>query len=320
MPAINLNNTFGAFLIGVVVSAVLFGVTCIQTWYYFQNYSDNILVKATVTLLLVFEALHSVFSIHAIYYFVILNYLNPVALLKATWSATLTLAVSSVIMLIVHLFYTRRVYHMSRKNIPLTVLIILLALAHFATGISVTVRAFQLKYWAEFATIVNIVDASLSLAVAIDVLIAASLSYYLHTSRSGIRSTDTLINRLMVYAINNGILTSVFDIITLVFVTIEVDNLIFLSVFQVVGNLYTNSMLATLNSRRPTSGLATSTTTDASHGISSMFGTQTRPTTLSAQLSGRTDHVSKTQIVNIHEDEGTSDVDQSMEMKINPAV
>lgn len=71
MPEIDLNNTFGALLIGVIVSSwyvsafhlpqdssqtcdllinSLFGVTSLQTWYYFQHYTDSIGVKLMVRL------------------------------------------------------------------------------------------------------------------------------------------------------------------------------------------------------------------------------------------------------------------------------
>ncbi|KDR71983.1 hypothetical protein GALMADRAFT_143336 [Galerina marginata CBS 339.88] len=250
MPTPDLNDTFGALLIGVVISAGLFGVTCSQVFYYSQNYtSDGIVIKGVVATLLILEGLHSAFNIHAVYYYTILNYLNPLGLLQATWSIIMTLGVSSLIIFVVHLFYVRRVYHLSRKNIPLVALLVTLSLGHFATAVAVTGLAFQLKLFTAVSTkggrLLGIVDASLSLTVATDILTAASLSFYLHTNRSGIESTDTMINKLMTYAINNGVLTSLFDIIIVIFVTVEPDNLVFLAVHQIIGNLYTNSMMAT---------------------------------------------------------------------------
>jgi len=249
-----LNTTFGALLIGIVVSAALYGVTCTQVFFYFQNYnsSDGIVIKGTVILLLILESLHSAFSIHAIYYYTITNYFNPSALALATWSSALTIGVSGGIILVVHLFYARRVYYMSRKNVPLVGVILLLALAHFGVNTTITARALKLKFFTKLSSksFAHVVIASISLALSADFMIAASLSFYLHTGRSGIESTDTLINKLMAYVINNVILTSVFDIIDLIFVITEIDNLIFLAIFQIVGNLYTNSMLATLNSRQ----------------------------------------------------------------------
>ncbi|KAJ7507868.1 hypothetical protein B0H11DRAFT_147767 [Mycena galericulata] len=250
-PSIDLNKTFGALLIGVIAAVLLYGVTCVQAFYYFNNYQDGLWAKTLVAVLWVLETVHSIFGCHAIYFFVITNYGNPASLAKATWSAILTLLVSSFIMLLVHLFYAKRVWHMSRGNIFLTALIVMFALGHSGMGFVIAVRAFELQDFAAFVKITGVVDSALSLAVVTDVLIAATLSYYLHTSRSGLARTDSLINRLLVYTINNGILTSAFDIITLFQVTAEAHNLIFLAVFQVVGSLYTNSMLATLNSRKP---------------------------------------------------------------------
>jgi len=243
-------------------------------------------------MLLILEALHSALSIHAIYSYTILNYLNPLGLLKATWSATMTIGVTSVLELVVHIFYVRRVYHVSKKNIPLIALLSALVLAHLGTGLAVTIRAFQLEFFAAFVEITGIVDASLALAVVTDVIIAGSLSFYLHTSRSGVTSTDTLINKLMAYAINNGILTSVFDIIVLIYVTTQPHNLIFLAVFQIVGNLYTNSMMATLNSRISLSNARHSIMNGSSQAMNTFRvpGSATAVPTEDSEISGDGKH------------------------------
>lgn len=251
MATLDLKDTFGALLVGIFFSSVLYGVTCTQVFYYFQNYaSDNLIIKMAVITLLILETLHSVFSMHAIYSYTILNYLNPDGLVKATWTIIMTLAVSTAIVLVVQLFYLRRVYLLSKKNIFLVAPLTVLILVRCGFGLAVTVRAFQLEFFFLFPTIDNIVDVSLALGAAADIIIAASLSFYLYSSRSGVESTDTLIKKLMVISINNGLLTSVFDIIVIIFATAQSSNFIYLAIYQVVGNLYTNSMMATLNSRR----------------------------------------------------------------------
>ncbi|KDR69627.1 hypothetical protein GALMADRAFT_145359 [Galerina marginata CBS 339.88] len=247
MPTIDLNSTFGAFLIGVVLSAGLFGVTCSQVFYYAQNYtSDGILIKGAVATLLILEGVHSAFSIHAVYYYLILNYFNPPGLLQVTWSA-----------------------------------IAALSFGHFATGIAATVNAFEL----EFLNVISrgspgIAVATLSLAVATDVFTAASLSFYLHTSRSGIESTDTLVNKLMTYAINNAILISLFNITVLTFLIVEGGNLVYISIFDIVVNLYTNSMMATLNARR---SISNSSTASGSGYIVNSFKAANPPTAVSIE-------------------------------------
>ncbi|KAF9553880.1 hypothetical protein CPC08DRAFT_822049 [Agrocybe pediades] len=249
-PALNLTTTFGALLIGVVFSAMLYGITVVQAFLYFQNYpSDTLLIKGSVVVLVISETLHSVFGVHAIYYYVITNYLHPEALAKAVWSATVTLTTSTIVVFVVHLFYVKRIYHVT-QNLALVALVFLLAMVHAGTSVAIEVRAFQLEFFTAFARIGGLVDTSLALAAATDIITAGILTIYLHKSRSGIASTDTIINRLMIYTINNGILTSIFDVIVIIFETTQIDNLIFLAIYQVVGNLYTNSMMATLNSRK----------------------------------------------------------------------
>ncbi|KAF8967922.1 hypothetical protein BDZ97DRAFT_1916495 [Flammula alnicola] len=253
MAIFDLNNTFGAFLIGTVVSAMLFGVTVTQTWYYFQNYSDGILVQAVVPIILVAETLHIVFCIHAIYHYVILSFGEPQELMKVIWTATASLTVTSVIVVVVQLFYAWRIYAVSRKNIGVTAFVVILALARFGVGIAFSVTSFERPFFQDFEQHqAPLIDAALGMSVVTDAFIAASLSYYLHTSRSGVRSTDTLINKLIIFSINNGLLTSVFDIVILISATTQRNALIFLAILEVVGNLYSNSMLATLNSRRST--------------------------------------------------------------------
>ncbi|KAH9481048.1 hypothetical protein JR316_0005567 [Psilocybe cubensis] len=194
---LNLNDTFGAYTLGTFASSILFGVTCFQTYHYFNTYTDDgIFLKLTVITVSGFEMLHVGFSIHAVYHYLITDYLSPLSLLRPVW------------------FRLRSLLEL--PGLPET-----------------------------------LAKISLSTAVAIDVTIAATLSYFLHSSRTGIKQTDKLINRLMKYTINNGVLTTVFDIITLTLVITRPRDLIFLAFSQVLASLYSNSFLATLNSRRP---------------------------------------------------------------------
>ncbi|KAF5328061.1 hypothetical protein D9619_013659 [Psilocybe cf. subviscida] len=120
-------------------------------------------------------------------------------------------------------------------------------------GLAVPIRALQLQYFSLFWTLSETVipqDLGLASAVVVDVLIASSLTIYLHNSKTGISSTDKLINQLVVYTINNGILTSVAEAFCLAMGTAEPTNLIYFAIFACVGNLYTISMLATLNARQ----------------------------------------------------------------------
>ncbi|KAF8688095.1 hypothetical protein RHS03_09799, partial [Rhizoctonia solani] len=81
-----------------------------------------------------------------------------------------------------------------------------------------------------------------------DVVIVYMLSNALMTQRTGFGRTDALINKLLWYTINTGLLTSIFAIVDLIcFCTM--NNLIHFGFNMALGKLYTNTLLATLNAR-----------------------------------------------------------------------
>ncbi|KAK0480578.1 hypothetical protein IW261DRAFT_1592979 [Armillaria novae-zelandiae] len=239
MAEASLNGTFGAFLIGVIASSTLFGVTCTQTWYYFTRYSDSIAVKALVSAIWILGVVHIIFVSHAIYFYAILHYGDSafIAKIPVIWSVSLNIAVTVV-----------------------------LSISRLGASMGITGYSMYLKYFVLLLrpSMRNLIRATLVLHVVTDLLVAVSLCYYLHKSRTGIRRTNTMINRLMVYAIHTGLITAVVDILVLAFHKIYPENIVYMSVFLILANLYSNSFLATLNARRPTKPIHESTSTDVS--------------------------------------------------------
>uniref|UniRef100_A0A0W0G5Z1 DUF6534 domain-containing protein n=1 Tax=Moniliophthora roreri TaxID=221103 RepID=A0A0W0G5Z1_MONRR len=265
----DLGDTFGAILVATVISSCLYGVTCLQTWYYFRNYSDSILIRGVVLVILALETIHAVFITHAMYYYLILNYGNSSALLTHIWSTIGIVPLTSAIRSLVHLFYAIRVYLLSRKRDWWTPTIVcILNAAQVALSITATVETAQSPYFAvtdhskEFL-IIGILP--LFFTAAGDIVCAVALSYYLHSNRSGIKSTDTRINKLIVHAVNNGVLTVVAIILVIIFIITKPRNLLYEAVLQVIGNLYANSLLSTLNSRKTHMQTALPISVDSSH-------------------------------------------------------
>uniref|UniRef100_A0A8H7Y2L0 DUF6534 domain-containing protein n=1 Tax=Psilocybe cubensis TaxID=181762 RepID=A0A8H7Y2L0_PSICU len=273
---LNLNDTFGAYTLGTFASSILFGVTCFQTYHYFNTYTDDgIFLKLTV--ITVSSGIRNVACglQHSCCIPLPNNGLSESAVSASSrlvdkrvsndaYASEILFGVIAIVVLVVQLFYAWRIYIISRKKnlfIPIAIFLtspgafgrpswrLLIALR---VGVVLTAVLFRLRSLLELPGLPEtLAKISLSTAVAIDVTIAATLSYFLHSSRTGIKQTDKLINRLMKYTINNGVLTTVFDIITLTLVITRPRDLIFLAFSQVLASLYSNSFLATLNSRRP---------------------------------------------------------------------
>ncbi|EMD32316.1 hypothetical protein CERSUDRAFT_58868, partial [Gelatoporia subvermispora B] len=88
---------------------------------------------------------------------------------------------------------------------------------------------------------------SLGSSVIVDILLACSLTILLRRCHTGFSRTDSVIQILVIYSVNSGVLTSLCATICFVcFVTMQ-SNFIFLAVYFVLPKLLLNSLLATLN-------------------------------------------------------------------------
>jgi len=149
--------------------------------------------------------------------------------------------------LFVQSFMVFRVWRLSNGNILLTTINALFVLAEFVSVIVFTV--FELQY-ETFVQLITLKSFSLTvnvLAAVGDLLIAVSLCTLLHLSRTGIQKSDTVTNKLMLFAINTGLLTSFCALASFISYMTAPNTLVYVTFYFCIGRLYTNSLLATLN-------------------------------------------------------------------------
>ncbi|KJA24078.1 hypothetical protein HYPSUDRAFT_39222 [Hypholoma sublateritium FD-334 SS-4] len=244
-----MDATYGAAFIGLIGSAVLYGVTLLQTFLYFKQYpNDTRMTKSIVVVLWVLDTAHLSLCTIAIYTYLVRNFDNPGALGRSTWSMNLQTDCNGLIGLIVECFFARRVWMMSR-NIFLTGLIVVLACIHFGLGVLFTVEGFILVETSKFPRLIWVTSTGLGSAAAADIIIAISLCYYLTKSRTGFARTDSLITTLIVYSLTTGLITSIIAFVCVVTFATMPTNYIWLGFFWLIGKCYVNSLLAALNSR-----------------------------------------------------------------------
>jgi len=90
----------------------------------------------------------------------------------------------------------------------------------------------------------------LSLSSTVDILITTTLCYNLETSRTGSSQLNRVINLLMLYTFENGLLTCIATIVSMICWLSMPHNLIFMGIHFVISKLYANSLLVALNTRR----------------------------------------------------------------------
>ncbi|KAH9902502.1 hypothetical protein C8Q73DRAFT_777786 [Cubamyces lactineus] len=195
------------------------------------------------------ETFHTALCIHMCYYYLTTNYFNPLALLSGVWSQLLPVVTGTVIF-VCHGFYARRVYLIGGLYRPLVFVIAGFMLGELAFVIAATTESFIQATFAAWEHYTWLISAGFGCAVGADLVLTTSLIVVLHRSRTGFRSTDSMIDILIIYTINTGLLTGIFSLLSLIFAIVEPSNLIYVALNMVSTRSYANSVLAVLNSRR----------------------------------------------------------------------
>ncbi|KAF7424891.1 hypothetical protein PC9H_010202 [Pleurotus ostreatus] len=151
---------------------------------------------------------------------------------------------------IVQGIYTYRVWIMSEKNRLLLCTLILLMTCQLVAGIAFDILQEVHGDAGHLHIRVNDIFGALSMGsrMACDILISISLVYYLNQWRSEVRRTENVIDRIIVYVVGVGVVTSAFS--ALVFITPYPTNFFSCCSTAFSANaIYVNSLLVTLNAR-----------------------------------------------------------------------
>ncbi|KAG9226677.1 hypothetical protein CCMSSC00406_0006098 [Pleurotus cornucopiae] len=252
MSAIAIDNTMGAALIGCILAAALYGVSTVQTFFYFTHYSrDPWYTQQIVLAVWVFDTLHQALITHTVYHYVISNYFNPMALgnMSARRSILLEVLVNGFIGLIVQSYLMHRIWRLSGKKIWPLILIGPFIVGEFMCSLVFTILSLQMTTFAELTSLKGLSMSVNVLAAAGDLLISICLVLMLHKRRTGFKKSNTIISRLIIFTINTGLLTTMCAIASLISILVWDTTLIYVSFFFCIGRFYANTLLATLNAR-----------------------------------------------------------------------
>lgn len=250
--------TLGAVLIGGFFGAFLSGIVSMQTVFYYQLYPhDKMQNKFVVSGIWSLDLLHTGMVCASIWIYLIAHYGEYAVTDYIAWTIAATIALTSFITVIVHCFLIHRIYTISKKNLPLTIPIALLAIFRVALALVTTSRMIQYRSFSLFQERFRwVYTAGLCAATAVDIIIAATLCVFLHKSRTGFSNMDSVINSITLYTIESGMLTGIITGVALICWLVMPHNLIFLAIHFVISKLYANAFLATLNARKVLKGRA----------------------------------------------------------------
>lgn len=283
IPRIRVDDTMGIAFIGVIVAAFLHGVSCLQAWYYFTHQKDTWRLKSMVAAVMISDTVHQVLVSACVYRYVITNYNNPVELINVNRPLLIEVLFNGFTALLVQSFMTLRLWRLSNKNVWLTSIVVLLVLGEFGTIMAYSCIALTYKTFIDLARVKTLSITVNALAAVGDTLIAGILCTLLHKSRTGFQRSDTMINKLMLFAVNTGVLTSMCAICSLITILAAGNTFLYIAFFFCIGRLYSNSLLATLNARQIIRGAIEGHNSTSDNLSLSQFP-KNRPTNISIKI------------------------------------
>lgn len=224
-----------------------------QTIHYYTIFpDDSLFLKLMVLSVWLLDMLSLAMISHAIYTFVILDFMDPLALMNVPWSIGAEPAVSATIVFIVHLFLIHRIWQLNRMwLIPALILVILSVACEVLGIVSAVLIVRHHESWTSSDTenawmimSTNIISA------VVDVFITCIICFQLLKSRTGFLRTNRLINLLTTYTITTGLIPTLICLGTLIAYYTKNNRTLAVEVFElVVSKAYANTLLANLNSR-----------------------------------------------------------------------
>ncbi|KAI0327371.1 hypothetical protein GY45DRAFT_1437012 [Cubamyces sp. BRFM 1775] len=202
-----LDNTLGAWLMATFLGTVLQGVMYHQAYRYYRLYpKDPMYLKIWVMSEAIVETLTMALMMHASYVYLVRDYSNALMLLeRPIWSLAVVPIPGSISAVISQLFFARRVYMIDHRYAVLVITAVLCFFAGAGFFIALSVKGLQSRVLPDIFEFSWMASSGSGLAMIGDFLVTAVLIYVLRKNRTGFKTTDSILDSLITYAISTGL-------------------------------------------------------------------------------------------------------------------
>jgi len=246
----SLDGLFGAPLIGLVISSFLSGFVTLQTFFYYRTYpKDKIYLKVLVGIIWLLDSGHLIAITHFVYFYTVSHWGDITVIPRLPISFGINTLFNALITSLSQTFLIFRAHILHGKRWWITIFLLAVLLMHTGAGLGSSVLVLKINL-----TIVQIHDYQTIASVWIygaaieDAIIAVVLFVSLFKKRT---FSKALIDRLILFLVGTGVLTSIVAIIDMSLFLILTENLVCLALMFPLGRLYTNALLSSLNARQP---------------------------------------------------------------------
>ncbi|KAF9012111.1 hypothetical protein BDZ89DRAFT_1077485 [Hymenopellis radicata] len=284
--AATVHNTLGVLYDSIVITSILYGVGCLQAWYYYQRHSKNdyLAIRLLVAFVLICDTVQQALLCVAVYEYAVTNHNDPLAMTRMEGTIMIELYFGGALAFAVQQFYCWRIFGLSRNyfvaGFVSALSIASLVLIYVYTSITLNYASLgELVQQSTLCTILNTFGA------VTDIAITVCMIWYLQKSKTEFKRTKDLLNRLIVFTFNTGIPTSVCAIADVITLNTLSNTFIYMSFYLIMDRLYTNSLFVTLNARSFIRKSVGSSNTNSAYDHESFSLSQIRVRTGTAQVS-----------------------------------
>jgi len=242
----------GTVLLETFVSTVLFGLTCHQVFRYFRMFPrDPSQLKKMVSILILLCLSNTIFSMHASYYYLVTKRSQAGYLGNTVWSLKLVMLISDLIAFVTRLFFIHRLFVVTRANLWLSTPVTVFTL----TRIGFNIATFSISFLAinsvkSSRAVEAINKLSSGFAALSDTCISGCLSYYLWRTNNGTMEKNKLIDKVILYVVNAGVLSSAVSTAAFICTMSMSTRFASIGLVQLGGAMYANSFMTVVNSRK----------------------------------------------------------------------
>ncbi|KAK7044965.1 ANK-REP-region domain-containing protein [Favolaschia claudopus] len=246
-----LSTTYGAMFIGVLFATFFQGVLTLQAYIYYESFpNDHLSLKLLVAGVWFLDVAHLVLICQSCYHYLITSWGNTAALLLSTQALDLHLVFVGMASALCQAFFLTRIWIFSKKNYLLTTVLAAACLTVLGLEAAMSAQISRIPGVAAFGSLTAEVVTTLGLSAAVDVAIAIILVWHLQQGKTTFERSSFVVARIVQYTVATGLATSLLAVACLAVYLATPHTFIFIALHFSLGRMYTNALLATLNSRR----------------------------------------------------------------------
>jgi len=242
-------GTFGTLFVGFVLSTILYGLTSFQAYVYFSRYSkDPVPLRLLSGFLWTIDSASTGLLAHTMYVYLVRDFGLAVEVVNATTTFCISNILTAIAIVHVQVFYIWRSWTASNKSQSVYVAALTSALT-LSFGLASAIQLFRNRDIADFArsTTWALTLAYAACGTTCALYLCFALLRFL-PSRKELHGPSRL-ESLVAYALNRPVIIAAFQVAYLISTIIEPSKLYQLPFLLVLGKVYINVLLATLNYR-----------------------------------------------------------------------